>query len=182
MFRRCGQISIIAWIEQDLASDQNRFWTFKNENATFWISGSNPCQINCLFVTSSKHIFFTIFPRSKPVAHGGFSQDIPDFGVLKIIVHLKICFCWKLVFQLRQIRLNLTKFFDTFDWSNFQFGSDTVTTVSLSITVLTINQTLKMLISKLKNYIAGTTFFQLFFISPIIYGPFLKSFLISVIQ
>lgn len=168
MFRRCGQISIIAWIEQDLASDQNRFWTFKNENATFWISGPNPCQINCLFVTSSKHIFFTIFQEG--VRRGpSVSQGILDFGGV-LIVHLKICFCWKLVFQLRQIRLNLTKFCDTFDWSNFPFGSDTVTTVSFSITVPTINQTLKMLISKFKNYIAGTRLFQLFFSKTVRYS------------
>ena len=173
MFRRCGQISIIAWIEQDLASDQNRFWTFKNENATFWISGPNPCQINCLFVTSSKHIFFIVFREESPrtvnqgqfVSESGYSWF---WGVL--IVHLKICFCWKLVFQLRQIRLNLTKFCDTFDWSNFQFGSDTVTTVSFSITVPTINQTLKMLIPKFKNYIAGTILFQLFFSNTVIYS------------
>lgn len=99
-------------------------------------------------------------PRSpaRSVSESGYSWF---WGVL--IVHLKICFCWKLVFQLRQIRRNLTKFCDTFDWSNFPFGSDTVTTVSSSITVPTINQTLKMLISKFKNYIAGTTLFQLFF-------------------
>ena len=41
MFRRCGQISIIAWIEQVLASDQNRFWTFKKtENAKLEHFGS----------------------------------------------------------------------------------------------------------------------------------------------
>ena len=70
-------------------------------------------------------------------------RSILIFG--RLIVHLKICVFDKsfkmLVFQLRQIRLNLTKFRDTFDWSNFQFGSETVTTVSVGITVLTINQT-----------------------------------------
>ena len=120
-----------------------------------------------------KAYIFHNFPGRKPTDResGTVREWVRVFLILGVlIVHLKICFCWKLVFQLRQIRLNLTKFCDTFDWSNFQFGSDTVTTVSFSITVPTINQTLKMLISKFKNYIAGTILFQLFFSNTVIYS------------
>ena len=186
MFRRCGQISIIAWIEQVLASDQNRFWTFKKtENAKLehfgsvvqthvkliaylWRHHSIICIIFENFqgilifwsgypyfredlsrIQISENFFITIFwKRFKKIENLVRVSLYSGRGILifgRLIVHLKICVFVKsfkmLVFQLRQIRLNLTKFRDTFDWSNFQFGSDTVTTVSVGITVLTINQT-----------------------------------------